>query len=91
MSTHWARNVEANPEVTLRLRDGSYVGIARRPADDAERQRGMQVYCEGEIGPFERLEYRFWRKGKPTAEKIRELHREWFETGAPFVVDLRRP
>lgn len=90
MSTHWARNAEANPEVSLRVRGGSYAGIARRLDDGAEWKRSAEIYSGGEIGPFERLEYRLWRKDKPTREKIRKLHREWFERGAPFVIELRR-
>jgi deazaflavin-dependent oxidoreductase (nitroreductase family) len=90
MSTYWARNLDANPEVSLRLRSGTHEGIARRPNDDAEQRRASRIYSEGEIGPFERLEYRLWRNDKPTPEKIRALHREWFERGAPFVIELRR-
>jgi deazaflavin-dependent oxidoreductase (nitroreductase family) len=89
-STRWARNLEANPGVSLRVRGRSYEGVARPPRDSTERRRALEAYSGGEVGRFERLEYRLWRKRKPTPERIRELHREWFERGSPFVIDLRR-
>jgi hypothetical protein len=76
--------------VTLRVRGHTHWGTAREPRDAVERQRGMEVYSGGEVGSFERLEYRLWSQGRPTPERIRELHRSWFERGSPFVIELRR-
>jgi hypothetical protein len=76
--------------VTDGVRGHTHWGTAREPRDAAERQRGMEVYSGGEVGSFERLEYRLWSQGRPTPERIRELHRSWFERGSPFVIELRR-
>lgn len=85
--TGWLANIRAHPEVRLRIRGGSFEGIAREPRQ-AERERALEAYCEP-LGWFEYLEYVNWRKGRPTPEGIRELHRAWFELGAPLVVELR--
>ena len=85
--TAWLRNLEANPEVTLRIRGGTSAGRARLVGDGREREEARGAYCEP-VGFFERLEYRMWRQDKPSDERIRELHRTWFETGTPVVVEL---
>ena len=85
-STHWAKNLLANPEVNLRLRDGRYSGRAREVRPE-ERDEGREAYSD-HVGWFERFEWPIWRKDKFTPEKCRELHREWFDTGLPVVVDL---
>jgi hypothetical protein len=47
----------------------------------------MKAYCEP-VGRFEYVEYRMWRPGKPTPERIRDLHRTWFERGTPLAIAL---
>jgi len=84
--TAWAKNIKANPEVSLRLRGGRFPGRARELKQD-ERDEALRVYLEPRSF-FERLEYRNWRPGRPTREGIDDLHRSWFERGTPFVVEL---
>jgi deazaflavin-dependent oxidoreductase (nitroreductase family) len=84
--TGWARNALANDEVRLRTREGDFRGRARR-LEPRERQDARDAYCE-DLGRFEYLEYRNWRRGRPTEAKIRELHRLWFEQGTPLVIEL---
>jgi deazaflavin-dependent oxidoreductase (nitroreductase family) len=85
--TAWLRNLDADPEVTVRIRGGTSVGRARRVDEGSEREEARDAYCEP-VGRFERLEYRMWRQDKPSDERIRELHRTWFETGTPVVIEL---
>jgi deazaflavin-dependent oxidoreductase (nitroreductase family) len=87
-TTRWARNVLANPEVRLRLRGGRFHGRARELRPE-ERDHAREAYSAN-AGWFERLEYRVWRDDQFTPEKSRELHREWFDTGTPLVVELDR-
>jgi deazaflavin-dependent oxidoreductase (nitroreductase family) len=84
--TGWARNALAKEEVGLRTREGEFRGRARRLTPE-ERREAREAYCE-HVGRFERLEYRNWRRGRPTEEKIRELHGLWFDTGTPLVIEL---
>jgi deazaflavin-dependent oxidoreductase (nitroreductase family) len=83
----WLRNIRANPKVRLRIRGGTFAGVARELVEAAERQEAMEAYCQT-VNPFEYLECGLWRKGRPTRSKIKELHRSWFEQGIPLVVDL---
>lgn len=87
-SSAWLRNVRANPNVRLRIRGGTFSGIARDLRDAAERQQAMDAYCDT-LMPFDYAECAMWRSGRPTRTKIRELHRGWFGEGTPLVVDLR--
>jgi deazaflavin-dependent oxidoreductase (nitroreductase family) len=87
-SSAWLQNVRANPEVRVRIRGGTAAGVAREPRDPAELHEAAQVYCET-VNPFDYLECRMWRRGRPTAAKIKELHRAWVEHGTPLVIDLR--
>ena len=87
--TAWARNAAANPHVRLRLRGGSFAGIARSPTDADEAAAARDAYCRT-VTPFDYLECAMWRPGRPTRAKIEELHRSWFEQGAPLVVELER-
>ena len=83
----WLRNVKANPGVKLRIHSGTFAGVAREISDPSERARAMQHFCDT-VNRFDRLEYRMHRKGRPTAEAIRGLHRHWFTVGTPLVVEL---
>jgi deazaflavin-dependent oxidoreductase (nitroreductase family) len=85
--TGWLRNIRANPNVRLRIRGGTFAGLARDPSGAAEREEAIEAYCET-VGWFERLEYTMWRRGRPTPPRIRGLHRRWFDDGVPLVIEL---
>lgn len=84
----WVRNLDANPNVRLRIRGGRFSGVARRPRDRSEIEEARSIYC-GTVNPFDFTECRVHRPGKPTREKILELHRGWFERGTPLIIELR--
>lgn len=83
----WMLNIMANPHVRLRVRGGTYDGVARELVDESERERARDAYCET-VGPFDYVECTFHRSGIPTRSKIVELHRSWFDTGIPLIVEL---
>jgi deazaflavin-dependent oxidoreductase (nitroreductase family) len=84
--TGWAKNVIANPQVRVRLRDGRFDGRAREVRAE-ERDQARDAYSAG-VHWFERLEWINWRRDPYSPEKSRELHREWFDTGTPLVIQL---
>jgi deazaflavin-dependent oxidoreductase (nitroreductase family) len=86
--TAWAKNIQANPGVRLRIRGGTFAGVARELRGTAEMQQAKEAYCET-VNPFDYLAYTLWRKGRPTAAKIKELHGSWFDEGGPLVVELQ--
>ena len=83
----WLRNVRANPSVRLRIRGGTFPGVARELRDSAERQEARAAFCET-VNPFDYLECVMHRTGRPSRSKIKELHRSWFDGGFPLVVKL---
>ncbi len=84
----WLKNARSNPRVELRLPDGIHEGTARDVRDETERQEAMTAFC-ADVNRFDYLECRAHLTGRPTREKIEELHRTWFTGGVPLVVDLR--
>ncbi len=86
--TAWLKNVQADPHVRLRVSGGTFSGTARELRAE-ERQIALEAYCDLS-GFFEHLEYRMWRQGKPSPAEIQDLHRTWFETGTPLVVELEK-
>jgi deazaflavin-dependent oxidoreductase (nitroreductase family) len=83
----WVLNIRADPAVELRVRDGSFTGLARELTGTADIAQAEEIYCET-INPFDYVECLFHRPGRPTRAKIEELHRSWFEHGVPLVVEL---
>jgi deazaflavin-dependent oxidoreductase (nitroreductase family) len=83
----WFRNINAQPSVTLRIQGGTFTGLAREITDPAECEVGKAAYCQT-VNWFDRLEYRAHRRGRPTSERIRDLHTHWFSVGTPVVIDL---
>ncbi len=85
----WLKNIRVNPKVRLRIPEGTFSGVAREPRDEAEREEAREAF----VGTVERWDYaecNFHRPGRPTREKIEELHRTWFENGVPVIIDLYR-
>jgi len=73
--------------VTLRIRGGIFPALANEVTDPKEYEQAKTAYC-GTLNPFDRLEHRAHRKGRPTPERIRALHEHWFWVGTPVVIDL---
>jgi deazaflavin-dependent oxidoreductase (nitroreductase family) len=85
-TTGWARNILANPRVKVRLRDGRFDGRARELRPE-EQDAARDAYGAG-VHWFERLEWINWRSDSFSPEKSRQLHRKWFDTGTPLVIEL---
>jgi deazaflavin-dependent oxidoreductase (nitroreductase family) len=84
----WVLNIRADPTVSLRMRGGTFAGLARELDDNEELRQARELYC-GAVNPFDYGECIFHRGSRPTRSKIEELHRTWFDTGIPLVVELR--
>jgi deazaflavin-dependent oxidoreductase (nitroreductase family) len=83
----WVHNIRANPHVRLRLRGGSFAGLAREITDHAEVDTARSAICDAvHAGDFG--ECALHLRGLPSRTKIQELHRYWFDTGIPLVIDL---
>jgi deazaflavin-dependent oxidoreductase (nitroreductase family) len=85
----WLKNIRANPKVRLRIRGGTFAGVARQLRETAETQQAVAAYCET-VNPVDYLECTMHRRGVPTRSKIKELHRRWFDEGIPLAVELGR-
>jgi deazaflavin-dependent oxidoreductase (nitroreductase family) len=83
----WVWNIRSNPNVTLRMRGGTFAGVARELEDPVELADAREALCET-VNPFDFGECNVHLRGLPTRAKIKELHRYWFNTGIPLVVDL---
>ncbi len=83
----WVLNIRADPRVRLRIRGGTFAGVARELRDSEEIRRAAEAYC-GTVNPFDYVECAFHRSGRPTRAKIDELHRNWFEHGVPLEIEL---
>lgn len=83
----WVWNIRANPSVSLRIRGGTYAGIARELTDPAELAAARAGLCET-VNRFDTGECAMHLRGRPTRAKIRDLHAYWFDTGIPIAVDL---
>ena len=86
-TTAWVKNVLANPDVRLRIRGGTFDGVAREVRGTPEEPEAREAYCET-INPLDPYAFRLHRKGRPTHAKMKELHQSWFEHGTPLVVEL---
>jgi deazaflavin-dependent oxidoreductase (nitroreductase family) len=83
----WLKNIRANPTVQLRIKGGTFSGVARESGEGAEASEAVDAYCET-VNWFDYFECAIWRRGAPRRSKIKQLHRAWFEKGTPVVVEL---
>lgn len=83
----WFLNAKANPQVKLRVKGGSFDGLAREITDPAAVEDGRRIYSTT-VNPFDHVEYRMHRTGTPTDEKIRAMHEKWYTDGTPVVIEL---
>jgi deazaflavin-dependent oxidoreductase (nitroreductase family) len=84
----WVWNIRSNPNVTLRIRGGTFAGVARELNDPAELATAREALCET-VNPMDYGECALHLRGMPTRAKIKDLHRYFFDTGIPLVIDLR--
>jgi deazaflavin-dependent oxidoreductase (nitroreductase family) len=83
----WVWNIRANPNVKLRIRGGTFAGVARELADPGELAEARSALCEAVfLGDY--FECRLHLRGLPRRSKIQDLHRYWFDTGIPLVIEL---
>jgi deazaflavin-dependent oxidoreductase (nitroreductase family) len=83
----WVWNIRANPDVTLRIRGGTYAGVARELSDPPERARARAAFCDT-VSRFDTGECLIHLRGRPTRAKVVALHDYWFDTGITIAVDL---
>jgi deazaflavin-dependent oxidoreductase (nitroreductase family) len=83
----WLLNIGVNPNVRLRIRGGTFAGVARELREPAGTQEATEIYC-GTVNLFDYAECNMHRPGRPTRAKIEELHRSWFDKGTPLIVEL---
>jgi deazaflavin-dependent oxidoreductase (nitroreductase family) len=87
MVAAWVWNIRANPHVQLKLGRHTHAAVMREIEDPAELARARNTFCE----PVHLVDYgecMLHLKGFPSAGKIRDLHRYWFDTGVPLVAEL---
>jgi hypothetical protein len=83
----WLRNIRANDQVTIRLGRGTVPGRAREITEPGEREEARAAFCDA-VHLVDYGECGLHLKGLPTRPKIVDLHRYWFDTGVPVVIDL---
>jgi deazaflavin-dependent oxidoreductase (nitroreductase family) len=83
----WVWNIRANPQVRLRIRGGTFAGLARELTQPAELALARAAMTEG-VNLIDYGECDLHMRGLPTRAKIEELHAYWFDTGVPLVVEL---
>lgn len=85
----WVLNIRADPHVQLKLGRRTCAATMREIEDPAELARAREIFCE----PVHLVDYPecvIHLKGRPSARKIRDLHRYWFDTGVPLAAELQR-
>jgi len=84
----WVWNIRANPHVQLKIGRCSYAAVVREIDTLDELARAREIFCE----PVYMVDYGeclLHLKGLPSPQKIRDLHRYWFDTGVPLVAELQ--
>ena len=85
----WLWNIRANPNVKLRIRGGTFAGVARELKEAGELAKARETLCET-VTLFDYSECSLHLRGLPTRSKIQDLHRYWFDTGIPLVIELTK-
>jgi deazaflavin-dependent oxidoreductase (nitroreductase family) len=84
--TRWLKNIEARPEVGLRVPGGSFRGIAR-VVDGTECDEAKRVFC-GVRSWADRGSYVLHYRGMPTRSRVQDMWERIFDSGTPLVVEL---
>lgn len=81
-TTAWIKNIRADPNVSLRIRGGTFAGRARELSGQVESEEAMAAYCETLVA-FDYLGYAPARKGTPDSFED--------QGAAPHVARGRQP
>lgn len=82
----WVWNIRANAKVRLRLGRHTYSGTAREITGPVELETAREAFCET-VHLIDYGECNLHLRGLPTRTKIKALHRYWFETGVPLIIE----
>jgi deazaflavin-dependent oxidoreductase (nitroreductase family) len=85
--TAWLANIQANPNVTIRLGTKTVAATARRVTDPDERARAANAY-RPIAGWYDWFDYANFVWSIPTRTKLLAAHDRWFESGAVVAFDL---
>jgi deazaflavin-dependent oxidoreductase (nitroreductase family) len=83
----WVWNIRANPNVRLRLGRRMFSGVGREISDPTELEQAREAICET-VHLIDYGECDLHLRGFPSRAKIKDLHRYWFDTGIPIVIEL---
>lgn len=83
----WVHNLEAKPDVRLRIGRRNRTGSTRLPKEDDERLEARALYA-GTINWFDFVSSVVNQRGIPWPRRIRELHCRWADEGELFVIEL---
>ena len=84
--TRWLKNIEASPEVSLRIPGGTFRGVAR-VVNGSERDEAKRVFC-GVRSWADPGSYLLHYRGMPTRSRVQDMWERFFDNGTPLVVDL---
>ena len=82
----WLLNIEAEPDVSVRLGAATLAGRGRL-ATDEETGDLTEAFCR-EVYLFDRVASLVNQRGVPSARRVRALHERWCSEGTIAVVEL---
>jgi deazaflavin-dependent oxidoreductase (nitroreductase family) len=83
----WVWNMRSNARVRLHIGLRTHNGIAHEISDPSELERARAAICHT-VNLSDYIECLLHLRGLPTRQKVKALHRYWFETGIPIAVEL---
>jgi deazaflavin-dependent oxidoreductase (nitroreductase family) len=83
----WVWNIRSHPDVRIHLGLRTHRATAREIEDPDELERARDAIC-GAVNMSDYMECLLHLRGLPSRKKIEALHRYWFDTGIPLVVEL---
>lgn len=86
----WVRNIQADTQVTLRIRGGTSMARGRL-LDTAAAEHMTAASAYAQIVPFDYVTCVVHVRGIPTSAKVRRLLHDWFNTGTPVALELTAP
>jgi len=83
----WLKNTRAHSEVTLKLHDGTYRGVAHEVTEPDERAWAETLYVETVVRN-DYFDYASYEWAFPGRRARIEAHGHWFDEGIPVIVEI---